>query len=80
MDRRQGMARTARDSPDSGAAGEATPGTRKRGRPLTGAVSIHLRVEPDQLAAVDAWREHQPDNLSRPEAVGRLIELGLKGQ
>jgi len=54
--------------------------TGKRGRPRTDAASIHLTLKPDQLAAVDAWAEHQPDTLSRPEAVRRLIELGLRGQ
>ena len=32
----------------------AISGTRKRGRPATGAVSIHVRIEPDQLTALDA--------------------------
>jgi hypothetical protein len=41
---------------------------------------VGVRLQPDQLAALDAWIEHQPDSLSRPEAVRRLIELGLKGQ
>lgn len=41
---------------------------------------IGVRLQPDQLGAVDAWINHQPDDLSRPEAVRRLIELGLKGQ
>jgi hypothetical protein len=41
---------------------------------------VGVRLQPDQLAAVDAWIKHQPDTLSRPEAVRRLIELGLKGQ
>jgi len=59
---------------------DAISGTRKRGRPSTGAVSIHLRIEPDQLASLDAWIKHQPDELSRPEAVRRLMEIGLKGQ
>jgi len=35
---------------------------------------------PNQLSALDAWIKHQPDELSRPEAVRRLMEIGLKGQ
>lgn len=54
--------------------------TEKRGRPPTNATSIHLTLRPDQLTALDAWIEHQPDTLSRPEAVRRLMEIGLKGQ
>jgi hypothetical protein len=54
--------------------------TRKsRGRPSTGAESVHLRVLPDQSAAIDAWitKQKEPD-LTRPEAIRRLVELGLK--
>jgi hypothetical protein len=53
--------------------------TRKkpRGRPPTGAESIHLRLLPDQLAALDQWIAHQSDMPSRPEAVRRLLVLGL---
>jgi hypothetical protein len=54
--------------------------TRKsRGRPSTGAESVHLRVLPDQYAAIDAWITKQKDpTLTRPEAIRRLVELGLK--
>jgi hypothetical protein len=54
--------------------------TRKsRGRPSTGAESVHLRVLPDQFAAIDAWIAKQKEaDLSRPEAIRRLVELGLK--
>ena len=53
--------------------------TRKsRGRPSTGAESVHLRVLPNQSAAIDAWiaRQKEPE-ISRPEAIRRLVELGL---
>lgn len=54
---------------------------KKRGPVPTGqGTPIMVRVQPDQLTALDAWIEHQPDTLSRPEAVRRLIEKGLKGQ
>jgi hypothetical protein len=36
------------------------------------------RLQPDQLAMLDAWRDAQDEALSRPEAVRRLIERGLK--
>jgi hypothetical protein len=55
--------------------------TRKKiGRPPTGAESVHLRVLPDQSAAIDAWIEKQKDPPSRPEAIRRLVELGLKAK
>jgi hypothetical protein len=52
-----------------------------RGRPPTGAESIHLRVLPQQSADIDAWitKQKEPD-LSRPEAIRRLVELGLKAK
>jgi hypothetical protein len=42
---------------------------------------VHLRVLPDQSAAIDAWisRQKEPD-LTRPEAIRRLVELGLKAK
>jgi hypothetical protein len=54
-------------------------GTRKsRGRPSTGSESVHLRVLPDQSTAIDAWIKRQKElHLSRPEAIRRLMELGL---
>ena len=56
---------------------DAISGTRKRGRPATGAVSIHLRLEPEQLAALDRWIAAQPDTPSRPEAVRRLLDRNM---
>jgi hypothetical protein len=39
---------------------------------------VHLRVLPDQSAAIDAWIKKQNDpDLSRPEAIRRLVEIGL---
>ena len=52
--------------------------TRKsRGRPTTGAESVHLRVLPDQAVAIDAWIVKQDEPVTRPEAIRRLVELGL---
>jgi hypothetical protein len=48
-----------------------------RGRPATGASSIHLRVLPEQFSAIDAWIKKYAPDLSRPEAIRRLVELGL---
>jgi hypothetical protein len=33
-----------------------------------------------EIAAVDAWRNQQDDEPSRPIAIRRLVELGLKGK
>jgi hypothetical protein len=59
---------------------------KKRGRPALyegsngkGAPQIGLRLPPNDLAAVDAWiaKRKEPD-LSRPEAIRRLVEMGLR--
>jgi hypothetical protein len=62
--------------------GKSITRTRKsRGRPSTGAESVHLRVLPDQSAAIDVWMAKQKEpGLTRPEAIRRLVELGLKAK
>lgn len=54
--------------------------TKKRGRPkTTGAgTSINVRLLDEPLSALDAWIGRQDDAPSRPEAIRRLVELGLK--
>jgi hypothetical protein len=48
------------------------------GRPRVDAVLIGVRVPPAGVAELDAWiKKHEP-GLSRPEAIRRLVELGLK--
>ena len=39
---------------------------------------IGVRLQPEALAALDTWISEQPDAPTRPEAVRRLIEAGLK--
>lgn len=36
-----------------------------------------VRLQPDQLAGLDEWIAQQLSALSRPEAIRRLIEIGL---
>jgi hypothetical protein len=50
---------------------------RTRGRPATNPTSIHLTLAPGPLAEVDRWIEKQKEPPSRPEAIRRLVELGL---
>jgi hypothetical protein len=55
--------------------------SKKIGRPSTGAETVHLRVLPDQFAAIDAWIANQKEpELSRPEAIRWLVDLGLKAK
>jgi hypothetical protein len=51
---------------------------RKRGPKPTGkGTPIQVRLQPDQLGKVDAWREAQDDKPTRPEAIRRLVEKAL---
>jgi hypothetical protein len=55
---------------------EARP--KKRGPPATGkGEPILVRLQPAQLAALDAWMGRQDAGLSRPEAIRRLLEQAL---
>jgi hypothetical protein len=63
------MAKSIRDSKKS-----------KIGRPVTtgsGEPQV-VRMHDDRLAAIDEWIEMQGEKISRPEAIRRLVELGLK--
>ena len=37
-----------------------------------------VRVQPDMAKLLDDWRRKQDDLPGRPEAIRRLVELGLK--
>jgi hypothetical protein len=52
----------------------------KRGRPKTTGpgTGVLVKMHDPQLDAIDAWiKKHQEPGLSRPEAIRRLVELGL---
>lgn len=54
---------------------------KKRGQSPTGkGTPILTRLQPTHLAALDAWITKQREPLSRPEAIRRLIEVGLKSK
>lgn len=38
---------------------------------------VGVRLQPDQLAALDRWIEAQDDKPSRPEAIRRILETAL---
>lgn len=67
------MPRPIRDSKKS---------TAKRGRPkTTGAGQPQVvRMHDQQIAEVDAWIAMQEKEISRPEAIRRLVEMGLKSR
>jgi hypothetical protein len=41
---------------------------------------IGVRMQADELKALDAWVDKQKDAYTRPEAIRRLVELGLKAK
>lgn len=52
---------------------------KKRGPPATGKGELlGVRMQPPQLAALDAWIVAQADAPSRPEAIRRLVEKALR--
>lgn len=49
-----------------------------RGRPATGIGQlIGVRMQPDEIEALDQWINRQDDKPTRPEAVRRLVGHGL---
>jgi hypothetical protein len=59
-----------------------TPLSKKRRGPApTGVGTPQLvRIHDRQLAEIDAWAVRQDDKISRPEAIRRLVEIGLKAR
>jgi hypothetical protein len=54
---------------------------KKRGRPATGkGEGVLVRFRPEGLDDVDAWIAKQADAPTRPEAIRRLVEIGLKAK
>jgi hypothetical protein len=54
---------------------------KKRGPPATGkGTPITVRLQPRALLELDLWVTSQDDRPSRPEAIRRLIEVGLKAK
>jgi len=51
--------------------------TPKKRAAVTGDL-VGVRVQPDMAKQLDDWRRKQDDLPGRPEAIRRLVELGLK--
>jgi hypothetical protein len=49
-------------------------------RPTTTGDLVGVRVQPDMAKALDDWRRKQADLPGRPEAIRRLVEIGLKAK
>jgi hypothetical protein len=48
------------------------------GRPPVHAVAVLVRIPPAEIEPIDNWMAKQKEPLTRPEAIRRLVELGLK--
>jgi hypothetical protein len=57
---------------------EITKSPKKRA-PVTGD-PVLVRVQPDMAKQLDDWRRKQADLPGRPEAIRRLVEIGLKAK
>jgi hypothetical protein len=49
-------------------------------RPKVTGDPVMVRVQPDMAKQLDDWRRNQDDLPGRPEAIRRLVELGLKAK
>jgi hypothetical protein len=47
------------------------------GRPPVNAVPVLVRIPPAEIEPIDAWIAKQKPSPSRPEAIRRLVEIGL---
>jgi hypothetical protein len=48
------------------------------GRPPVGAIPVLVRIPPAEMLPIDDWISEHKGSISRPEAIRRLVELGLK--
>jgi hypothetical protein len=55
---------------------------KSRGRPVTTGtgVQIGMRWQLPELTLIDGWIEKHAPDLTRAEAIRRLVELGLKAK
>lgn len=54
------------------------PKKRRGPAPRPPTTPVMVRLQPDQLAALDAWISAQPDSLTRPEAIRRIVAATLE--
>jgi hypothetical protein len=49
-------------------------------RPTVTGDLVGVRIQPEMARELDDWRRKQDDLPGRPEAIRRLVELGLKAR
>ena len=52
-------------------------GKRRGPKPTGQGYVVGVRLQPNDLAALDAWISDQSDKPSRPEALRKLMRLGI---
>jgi hypothetical protein len=52
----------------------------RKPRPAVAGDPVMVRVQPDMAKQLDDWRRKQDDLPGRPEAIRRLVEIGLKAK
>lgn len=72
-----GIALCYRVNVKSRVAGESPMNARLGRRATTTGTLVGTRFQPTLLEAIDSWRKEQDDLPTRPEAVRRLVELGM---
>jgi hypothetical protein len=50
------------------------------GRPPVNAIPVLVRIPPAEIEPIDEWISGQKPRPTRPEAIRRLVELGLKAK
>lgn len=50
------------------------------GRPTVDSEAVNVRIDRPSLTRLDEWRRAQDDLPTRPEAIRRLIEAGLRAE
>jgi hypothetical protein len=54
---------------------------KRRGPAPTGkGTLVGVRLQPDDLSELDDWISEQDESFTRPEAIRRLVDLGLKAK
>ncbi|PAY05434.1 hypothetical protein CK489_29055 [Bradyrhizobium sp. UFLA03-84] len=54
--------------------------SKRIGRPPVESEAVNVRMTVDVLKVLDDWRRNQADLPGRPEAIRRLVGLGLKAK
>ena len=54
--------------------------SKRMGRPPVDSEAVTVRMTVDALRSLDEWRRGQDNLPGRPEAIRRLVELGLKAK